>query len=110
MESAPSPWWSNGKGIFLYRRENEPELVTEHIPFLLWDGARSDWGPLVHLFILLHQGRVLMVCQTRCTEQSVMAADFIGGEWIADRGKANRFRAQSNKSFQELVKDLVLIS
>lgn len=36
--------------------ENEPELVREHIPFLLWDGARSYWGPLVHLFIPLYPG------------------------------------------------------
>lgn len=51
-----------------------------------------------------------MVCQTRPTEQSVMAADFMGGQWISDRVKADRFRAQSNKSFQESVKGLVLIS
>lgn len=97
---------------FLYRSENESELVTDHIPFLLWDGARSDWGPLVYCSFLytLAQGRVLMVCQTRHTEQSVMAADFMGVECIRGRVKTNRFRAQNSTSFQELVKDLVLIN
>lgn len=82
-----SPDGVSEKVYFLYRRENEPELVIEHLPFLLREWcqirlgpsrvfARSfttqDWEPA-------QQQGADAVSDKHCIEQSVIATDFISG-------------------------------
>lgn len=95
------------KVYFLYRRENEPELITEHLPFLLQEWCQiklGSSGVFSPCFTRWHWKPAQphgpdSVSDTHRSEQSAAATDFVREEWTGGRVKVNMFRAQNSKSF-----------